>query len=41
MNLRIALVVLALAVAGCGPQASNSGDGAADAPTLDAPAPES
>jgi hypothetical protein len=41
MNLRIALVVLALAAAGCGPQASNSADGAADGPQLDAPAPES
>lgn len=41
MNLRIALVVLALAAAGCGQQGSNSADGAADAPTLDAPAPDS
>jgi hypothetical protein len=41
MNLRIALVVLALAVAGCGQQGAGSADGAADAPQLDAPAPES
>jgi hypothetical protein len=41
MKLRIALIALALAVAGCGQQTSNSADGAADGPQLDSPAPES
>jgi hypothetical protein len=40
MNLRIALVALALAVAGCNQQSATQ-DAASDAPQLDAPAPES
>lgn len=40
MNLRIALVVLALAAAGCD-QAANAPQSGANGPQLDAPAPES
>jgi hypothetical protein len=40
MNLRIALVALALALAGCNQQSATQ-DAASDAPQLDAPAPES
>lgn len=39
MNVRIALIALAVAVAGCDQQAQNSGEAAA--PQLDSPAPES
>lgn len=42
MNVRVALVVLTLALAGCDQlTASKQGEGAENAPQLDAPAPES
>jgi hypothetical protein len=41
MNLRIAYIALALAVAACEGQAPTTQSGASDAPQLDAPAPES
>ena len=41
MRVRIALVALALALAGCNQPTSSGEAGGADAPSLDAPAPES
>jgi hypothetical protein len=40
MKVRIALIALALAAAGCDQQTSTPGEGAGTAPQLDAPAPE-